>query len=112
MLVRCLRYSASNSASFAVLCSGPYHQHQSLPSAASKDSLAVASPVAVGAPSRPSASIAAARAYAPRASQSNSHAATSSLWPIQTSKLALIHDAGKMPVAVGVSGAVATASLA
>ncbi len=41
MPVRCLRYSASNSASFAVLCSGPYHQHQSLPSAARRDSNAV-----------------------------------------------------------------------
>src|ERR1035438_2887936 len=112
MLVKCLRYSASNSASLAVLCSGPNHQHQSLPSAANNDSLASANPVAVGASSRPSACADAPRAYASRASHSNSHAATSSLWPIQTSKLALIQDAGKIPLVGGTSGAAATASLA
>src|SRR5216683_312965 len=51
--VRCLRYSASNSASLAVLCSGPNHQHQSLPSAASSDSNAKLSAVSVGASALP-----------------------------------------------------------
>ena len=38
-----------------------------------------------------------ARSYASRASRSKSQARTSSAWPIQTSKFALIHDAGKIP---------------
>src|SRR5277367_5463686 len=98
--------------SFAVLCSGPYHQVQSLPSAARSDSMADDKPVAVGASGRPSACASAARAYASLASQSSSQAATSSGWPIQTSKLALIHEAGKIPPVVGTSVAAAMASLA
>ena len=35
---RCCRYNSSNSMRFSEICSGPYHQHQSLPSAISSSS--------------------------------------------------------------------------
>src|SRR5580704_14102290 len=96
MALRCLRYRASNSASFAVLCSGPYHQHQTLPSAVNKDSCASDKASFVGALSRPFSRASAALPYASRASHNKSQAATSSWWPIHTSKFALIHEAGKL----------------
>ena len=52
-----------------------------------------------------------ARSNASLASRSKSHARTSSEWPIQTSKFALIHEAGKIPSSCGGSGTASIASL-
>src|SRR5258707_12962613 len=75
-----LRYRRSKSGRFGESCSGPYHQHQSLPSAinnSSKASRLFSSEMPV------------ARSYVSRASSRYSHAWLSSSAPIQTSKLAL-----------------------
>jgi len=103
--------SASNSASFAVLCSGPKPPAPVAPfRGQERFARFLQGGFRLG---RPRSSLFYALRMRGRRLRAHPtiipHAATSSAWPIHTSKFALIHDAGKIPVMVGISLAAAMA---
>jgi len=76
----------------------PYHQHQSLPSAASNDSFALASASALGAPGRPSFCADSAFPHASRASHNNFPRGNVLAAPDPDVKVRVNHEAGKIPL--------------
>src|SRR3990172_9257823 len=87
--IRCFLKSSSKASSFSVLCSSPYHQHQSLPSAMyiSCHALVIAALSAVPSLSNSTSAL--------LVSSSRSQAVLSSSWPIQILKLWFIHEPEK-----------------